>query len=314
MSLEQLWAIYTEKGYSAVEAVPLGDALDRFYRALLAFGEQAFEQAALYCRQAADLEPDNLVFAQAATFLGRVVCEGRQDVYLSAEGFAAFIRGGGNVALYRATSAALKNVYLRSATISLLDIGVGDGLALLPALTDNIRQLDLLEPSQAMLANVSSALNERRVKHRAIEATLQAFAREHGGRWDLVQATFSLQSIPTEERLPLLKWLRDHADRLLVAEFDVPSFAGMYAPERVRYIVERYQQGLAEYAEDQELVAQSFLMPVMLGYFDRTAQRTNYEQSLEEWVAQLREAGFKTVHATLLFPYWWAPVYLIDAR
>jgi len=66
-----------------------------------------------------------------------------------------------------------------------------------------------------------------------------------------------------------------------MVEFDVPDFADMYAPERVAYIVERYQQGLAEYPAD-EVVAQGFLMPVMFGYFDRTARGQTMSKPLHD--------------------------------
>jgi hypothetical protein len=88
----------------------------------------------------------------------------------------------------------------------------------------------------------------------------------------------------------------------------------MYAPERAEYVVAHYEQGLAEYAGDGGLVAQSFLMPVLFGYFDQTAARTNYEQPIAEWVSQLRTAGFANTTTEPIYDYWWAPAYLIDAR
>src|SRR5262245_34615049 len=55
-------------------------------------------------------------------------------VYDHPEAFQAFINGGGNVGLYEAVSAALARLYDRTRPRSLLDVGCGDGRALLPAL------------------------------------------------------------------------------------------------------------------------------------------------------------------------------------
>jgi hypothetical protein len=82
----------------------------------------------------------------------------------------------------------------------------------------------------------------------------------------------------------------------------------------VRYVVDRYETGLSEYAGDGGLVAQGFLMPVMFGYFDRTSARTTYEQPIEAWEKELRDAGFETVEKRLLDDYWWASACLLDAR
>ena len=73
-----------------------------------------------------------------------------------------------------------------------------------------------------------------------------------------------------------------------------------YTPERVRYIVDRYQQGLAEYDNGDSLVAQGFLMPVMFGYFDQSAARTNYEQPIQKWIDEMDVANIEVVVATRL--------------
>jgi hypothetical protein len=288
--------------------------LGRFYLALLAFAEQDLPAALGQAREAARSAPQDIVFAQSVTYLQRVASQGGQGVYVSGEGFAAFVRGGGNVPLYRATSGALRSVYEQYTALDLLDVGVGDGLALLPALTQHVRGLDILEPSGAMLIRASAALTERGVAHCAFRQTLQEFARQPLGHWDVIQATYSLQSIPPDERAAMLRWLREHGRRLLLAEFDPPAFSADLAPDRVRYVVNAYRQGLAEYVQDRDVVAQGFLMPVMFGYFDPTTARTNYEQPLQAWVADLRAAGFAQVEPRLLYRYWWAPAYLLDAH
>jgi hypothetical protein len=314
MTVSDRYRQYQDHGYAAVIAQPVEHADELFYLALLAFGENDAIRAAQFAGQAAAREPANLVYAAAATYLERVAQAGTQSVYLSPEAFSAFIRGGSNVPLYEATSTALRQAYTQDGATSLLDIGVGDGLALLPALTPAITKLDLVEPSAALLDATSARLSARGIAHRAFNQTLQDFVATARESWDIIQATFSLQSIAPTERTPLLAWMRDHGRRVLIAEFDEPHFAGMYAPDRLEYVVDHFQRGLAEYAGDGGLVAQGFLMPVLFGYFDKTAARTNYEQPVREWVDQLRTAGFVDITTTQLFPYWWAPAFLISAH
>ncbi len=289
-------------------------AMESFYLALLAFGGHELQLAAEYTRRAAEQEPENLVFKEALPFLQHVIASGKKSVYATGNGFLAFIRGGGNVPLYEKASAALQTIYQQYETLSVLDIGVGDGMALLPALTRNIRQLDLLEPSAVMLAKLKNILTRREIQHQAVCCTIQEFINTHTGSWDLIEATFSLQSIPPEERSEVFAWIRKFGKRLLLVEFDVPEFDSLYAPNRVKYILERYQDGLAEYEDERSLAAQEFLMPVMFGYFDKSAHRTNYEQTIRSWEHELQQAGFRQVQSQMLHPYWWAPAYLIDVQ
>ena len=315
MTLEKLWEVFRTQGYEAAQATPLTTPMAHFYRAVLAFNHDDFAQAAESARTAAELEPDSDLYRQAAAYLERVSKHGKARVYVDGEAFAAFIRGGGNVGLYEAISAALNRVYQEYETLSLLDIGVGDGLALLPALTKNIRRLSLIEPSEAMLAHTTAELNRWGVRYEAYSTTLQAFMETGGAAtWDVIQATWSLQSVPPDERPAAFAWLRDHGRRLLLAEFDAPQFGEPVHPDRVRHVTSRYERGLAEYADDGGLVAQGFLMPVMFGYFDRSADRTNWEGPIQEWIEGLRAAGFTAIQTRPLYPYWWADAILIDAR
>lgn len=312
MSLETLWNAYRTGGYAALRRAELAGALDHLYGALVAFAEDAFDTAAELAHTAARLDPASRAYAQAATYLDRVVAQGKAGVYVDGEAFAAFIRGGGNIGLYDAASAALHAVYQRYDTLTLLDVGVGDGLALLPALTSNITQLDVLEPSEAMLHRTAAELRRLHVPHRAHEATIQRFMTFDLGPWDVIQATWSLQSVPPDERPAVFAWMRAHGQRVLIAEFDVPAFEAVYSPDRVRYIVSHYEKGLAEYDGDGGLVAQGFLMPVMFGYFDRSAARTNWEGPIQEWADGLRAAGFADVTARPLYDYFWATAYLVE--
>jgi hypothetical protein len=315
MSMDDLWRLHAREGYAAVAAT-MGSvsATDHFFVALLAFGEQDLGGALSQSRVAAALEPTSILFAEATRYLERVVAGGKHKVYASGDAFGAFIRGGGNTRLYRALSAALRAAYRQHAAARLLDVGVGDGLALLPAIDDHIASVTLVEPSLPMLTTTADALARRGVAHQPHHRTLQAFARDWSGvGWDIAQATFSLQSIPPDERASLLAWMRGAARRVLIAEFDLPRFEAMGAPDQVRYVKSRYERGLAEYADDGGLVARGFLMPVMFGYFDRTSARTNYEQPIGAWAEDLRRAGFTHVEAWPLDDYWWAPAHLLDA-
>jgi hypothetical protein len=321
MPVADFFERYQNGGYAAViyvlathHALPLTMQADEwFYLALLAYGEQDLPRAASLAANAAKAAPNMLLYTEAATYLARATRDGPTSVYLSPEAFSAFIRGGGNRALYAATSNYLQAVYTQTSAARILDIGVGDGLALLPALTKTIAQIDLIEPSLALLEQTSARLREHNVLHTAFQGTLQDFIAQADTHWDIIQATFSLQSIMLTERVPLLAWMRAHGQRILIAEFDVPHFTAMYSPDRTAYVSTRFEQGLAEYHTDGGLVAQGFLMPILFGYFDRTAARTNYEHPISEWIDQLRMAGFTSVRATPLYPYWWATAYVIDA-
>jgi hypothetical protein len=284
-----------------------------FAAALDAFAADDFAAAAAAASRAAAADPGSLLAREAATYLGRVARDGKAGVYVTGEAFGAFIRGGGNVPLYKAVSAALREAYPHDEPFSLLDVGVGDGLALLPALPPNLARVDLVEPSAAMLVGVAEALEANNVVYHAFNGTIQAFAASRDGSWHVAQATFSLQSLPPDERRAALAWLGEHAGRLLIAEFDVPDLGEGLDPRRAAHFAARYEAGLAEYAGDGGLVAQGFLMPVFFGYFDPTAARTNYEQPIDAWAADLRAAGFARVDRRHLYDYWWAPCYLLDA-
>jgi len=314
MNFEAIGRAYAQGGYAAVRAAVGGDARAWLYLAVLAFGHDEFARAAECVRRAADAEPASLLYREAAAYLERVARAGKQSVYVTGEAFGAFIRGGGNLPLYRNTSAALRAVYDEYAGAAVLDVGVGDGLALLAALNDAVRGVTLVEPSAAMLESTVRALATRGVPTDAFRGTLQEFVCSERGRWDVVEATFSLQSISPEQRPELLRWLRAHCDRLLIAEFDPPAYTTMYSSEWVSHVMRRYEIGLAEYADDGGLVAQGFLMPVFFGYFDRSVARTNYENPIDDWVQALRDAGFVDVVKRPIYDYWWATAWLVDGR
>ncbi|RRO20527.1 hypothetical protein EIL87_01140 [Saccharopolyspora rhizosphaerae] len=105
--------------------------------------------------------------------------EDARDVYDSPAAFRAFIRGGGNVGLYEAVSQALREVYRRDRPASVLDLGVGDGLALVPALAEHRPRVGVVEPSAALLSEAEAGLAELGVDHRAWQVSAQEFVRTH---------------------------------------------------------------------------------------------------------------------------------------
>lgn len=294
--------------------IETGSGLAAFSAAMHAFAAQDLEGAAHHAGLAAERSPASRVFREAARYLDRVRRDGKRDVYIAPGAFAAFIRGGGNQRLYERTSAALRAVYDERAAATLLDLGTGDGLALLPALTAQVAAVTILEPSAALLATAAAAARARGVRCEALCASAQDLPRIAADRrWDLAQATFSLQCVPPADRPALWAALRRATDRLLIVEFDAPRFTAALSPGYIRHVVERYERGLAEYDGDGGLVAQGFLLPVLCGYFDPTAARSNYEQPIADWIAELTAAGY-TATARPLDDYWWATAQLIDAR
>jgi ubiquinone/menaquinone biosynthesis C-methylase UbiE len=279
-----------------------------------AFAAQDLEHAAQHAARATEQAPASRVFREAARHLDRVRRDGKRNVYVAPDAFSAFIRGGGNQRLYARTSAALRAAYDEHRAAALLDIGTGDGLALLPALTERIASVTIVEPSPALLAASAPAARARGVRCEALCATAQDLPRIAADRrWDLAQATFSLHCVPPADRPALWAALHRAAGRLLIVEFDVPRFDAALSPEYIRHVVERYERGLAEYDGDGGVVAQGFLLPVLCGYFDPTAAHSTYEQPIAGWIAELAAAGY-TALAHPLDDYWWATAQLIDAR
>mgnify|MGYP001573862046 CR=1 FL=1 len=314
MNLLKIWDRFKEVGFDQIQEIPTNDAIASFYLALLAFNTDHIEAALSFSQKALTQAPANPLYVQATTYLRNVLKHGKKSVYVSASGFSEFIRGGGNTLLYQAVTKALRNIYHQYSSLTVLDIGVGDGLAMLPALTTNICHVDVIEPSKTMLDHVRRELKRLNVSHQAFPSTLQDFVKSPPKKsWDVIQSTFCLQSIAPEERASLFKWMANTGSRLIIVEFDVPEFPDQCSPDRVKYITERYKNGLAEYSENQDLVAQEFLIPVLFGYFDRTSARTNFEHPIQEWIVQLRNAGYQTIECLDLYSYWWAPSMLIDA-
>jgi SAM-dependent methyltransferase len=241
-------------------------------------------------------------------------------VYDEPAAFAAFIRGGGNVPLYEAVAEALAGVYAAQQPARLLDVGCGDGTALIPALSRSSHvpaQVDLVEPSAALLEAAVTGLRAAGIPAavRAWPGTVQDFLAElpDEASWPVVQSTFALHALPPDERSAALAALCPHVGLLAVAEFSVPDVPPG-SPGHLRFLAETYERGLAEYGADRDLVAQGFLMPVLAGQLAPGAARATWEQPSWAWEQQLARAGYTGAAIQPLCDYWSAPAFLLTAR
>lgn len=235
--------------------------------------------------------------------------DGDGEVYDQPAAFTAFIRGGGNVGLYEAVSTALAARY--SGVKSLLDIGCGDGKALVPALRGHSPAVTLVEPSRALLDSAVAALDGVAVTPHNTDAA--TFVEGLTDRFDLAESTFALHTLPHEDRSAVLTRLCGHVSRLAIAEFDVPDHP-VGSADHLTFLADTYEQGLAEYPTDRELVAQGFLMPVLTGQLAPDARRSTWEQPATAWAAQLTKCGYSEVMIEPLFDYWSSPAFLLTAR
>lgn len=237
-------------------------------------------------------------------------------VYDRPAAFAAFIRGGGNVALYAAVASALGSLYDTVRPTALLDVGCGDGSALAAGLACSAyrpARVEVVEPSPALLATATSALEAAGFVAHPVTAQAFVSSLKPSARWDLVQSTFALHAMTPSSRSAVLSALRPHLGVLVLAEFDVPALAPG-SEEHLSFLATTYERGLAEYDADRDLVAQGFLMPVLTGQLAPGAVRSTYEQTASAWLAQLQDAGYTEVDVTPLYDYWSSPAVLLTAR
>ena len=234
-------------------------------------------------------------------------------VYVRPAAFSAFINGGGNVGLYKEVSAALVRVYDQVRPASVLDIGCGDGRALLPCLAAGHRpsRLTLVEPSAALLDLAVRGVADEfdGIELDAHNTGVELFAAD-AGMFEVAESTFALHALAHEVRDEVLTVLAPKVRVLAVVEFDVPDLS---EADRLRFLAETYERGLAEYDSDRELVAQGFLMPVLIGQLLPGAVRSTWEQPAVTWEEQVTRAGFTDVTVTPLYDYWWSPAFLLTA-
>jgi len=302
-------------------ALPDAPGAELVYRAVWAYSAGDVPAATELLDRATATSPESLLVAQLRRSLhAELESTGpASGVYDQAGGFARFIRGGGNVALYTALGAALRGVYDTHRPRRILDVGPGDGRAIVEAATPSPGVVDLVEPAAGLLADAAAALDATGIAHRDHPAGIEDFLTAHdpgNGRWSLVQATFSLQCLDRDERARVLSMLARRCDRLVLAEFDVPARSATFEPAWFLRCVQRMERGLAEYPDDdgdRDLVARGFLLPMMLGLFTAT-ERSNHEQPVCAWAEELRATGFTVDDPPrLLHDYWWAPAYLLEA-
>lgn len=260
-----------------------------------------------------------------------------REVYGSPDGFRAFIDNGSNPALYRAAIDELAAVHRRRRPRTVVDLGAGDGrvttevvgaapddaaaTAVVATAPDNAAtaiddravptEIHLVEPSAELLAQ-ALARPGWPVAPTGHETTAQHFveALDRDARFDLVQSTFALHTIPPVGRPDLLAGLRTHAATIAVVDFDVPDLDDR-GPRHARYAEERYRIALDEYRDVPDAV-EGFLMPVLVAQFDPAADRLTFEQPMERWSELFEGAGFD-VHTRRIADYWWAPAFLLEA-
>jgi hypothetical protein len=268
------------------------------------------------------------LYAQAARWLAKVAQGGETGAYLDADAFAAFIRGGGNIALYNAVESLVAAAWDDYRPASILDIGPGDGKVIAGALRRTRLQprvtFDLVEPAANLLPKAVDQISQHapQAKARGFNSSIQSFMAEAPttARWDLCQATWSMQNLSPTERTPLFRWLRERCATLLIAEFDVQTeMYPLLSPERIRLIHDKYIAGIAEYTGKmdpalEERVKQGFLMPILFGYFRSGAGRSTCEQTIGQWMDDIEAGGFRDVQRKLIYPYWWADAYLLIAQ
>jgi hypothetical protein len=296
-----------------------------FYDAICCYAEGDLE-AALAAAQSITSEGE--LYAQATRWLGKVVQGGEARAYLDADAFGAFIRGGGNVAMYAALEKMVAAAWEEHHPATILDIGPGDGQVIAGALRhvhlQPLPAFDLVEPAINLLPKALDRLSQHvpPLEAQGFNCTIQRFMDEAPTRtdWDLCQATWSLQNLSRAERAPLFRWLREHCTTFLVAEFDVGTEAyPLLSSERVRLIHDKYVAGVAEYTghvdpDLEERVKQGFLMPILFGYFRSDTSRSTCEQTIQQWSAEIEAGGFGAVRQELVYRYWWADAYLLTAQ
>lgn len=287
--------------------------IDLDVRSLTAAAAGDLEEAQEYADKAAD--SGSLLGIALSTYLRT---SHRHDVYDRPAAFEAFIAGGGNVDLYRRTSAVLASAYRGAA--ALLDVGCGNGHALVPALQmagdAAPSAVELVEPGADLLEHCVGAVQAAGLplKITGWQIGLTDFLKTAppAQRWHLAQSTFALQSIEPTERLVALRALAPRVDRLLVVDFDVAD-ERPGSKKHLRDLATRYERGLSEYDDTRDLVAQGFLMPVLLGQLSADEARTNWEQPAEKWREEFQAAGFQDVEVRPLADYWSAPAFVLTA-
>lgn len=281
--------------------------------ALRAVADSDRDRAVEQARAAAEADPGALLPRALVRYLG---ADRGGSVYEEPTAFAEFISGGGNIELYAATSRTLAAHHAAAGATRVVDLGCGDGRAVEPALTPDstVRAVTLVEASRALLSAAVARLGHSPVSVSAVHATAQEFAAglANGATWQVAEATFAMHALEPAARLDVFRALPRVTDGLVLVEFDAPDLPHG-SDEHLRHLAERYEVGLSEYRADEDhVVADGFLLPVLLGQLDRTRPRQTWEQPAADWCAQLREAGWGEPRVEPVASYWWAPAVAIS--
>ncbi len=295
------------------------NAYEHFVESIQHFAAQEFADALMSAWRAQKSAPDELLYADAARYLEKLQERKRsQSLYSEPDAFSAFVSSGSNLPLYDNARALLLERLRALHPQSLLDIGSGEGTTIVPVLSqlDEQPALTLCEPSVALLDRALDFAWDCGLRPEAYPYPIEDMLPHTTDQWEVAIATWSLHNLPRRVRGKVLSQLSERVTHLLLAEFDDLSAQGEgpLAPERIRYIHDRYQRGVQEYAgEEGRRVRHDFLMPVLYGYFARDGKRSTYEQPIAGWETDLHDAGFAIERRTLICPYWWADAYLLEA-
>jgi hypothetical protein len=240
-----------------------------------AFGESlAVLQEKLNAKEGIHDDTEARFLLSCERYLRKRVDAGTSDaanVYSSPQGFKAFIKGGGNVALYDSVENALSDEYISSASktdrrnIILCDIGCGDGKALLGALSlfrdmlgsraSPISQVLLIEPASMLsdcVANLRKMHLDASIEEVAstVEAALDANADLFVGA-KIVQSSFALHTLTREARAPVLSAIANSGATFLLVEFDCAGvdLAQRTSDNTLQYYFDKYVTGVAEYGD-----------------------------------------------------------------
>ncbi|MDQ4077258.1 MAG: class I SAM-dependent methyltransferase [Chloroflexota bacterium] len=295
------------------------EAFDHFAESVRHFAARELDAALESARRAHAAEPDELLYADAANWLERAREQEGAALYLDGEAFSAFIRGGSNLPLYDFARACLAEHLQRVQPASLLDIGTGKGTMIVPVTQPlkPIPRLTFCEPSIALLDQAIEFARDAGLQVESYPYPIEELLDRVDTDWDVAVATWSLQNLPPPTRADVFRSLARRVRCLFLAEFDDRSgcYPDLLDPARIRHVHDRYQLGLLEYpGQEGILVRHGFLIPIMYGYFARGEDHSTYEQPIKWWEDELMSAGFAIVDRTLLYPYWWADAYLLEAE
>ncbi|CAN5617284.1 class I SAM-dependent methyltransferase [soil metagenome] len=280
--------------------------------ALRALAEGDWTTAATTASLVAAEQPEGRLAVALAEYFEALPAPG---VYDEPSAFEAFIDNGNNPELYRRTIEQLRQIHAQRSPRSVMEVGCGDGRVTASVVSSSTRQLDLVEPSEQLLASAGAAVEavadgQLRIDPHATDIAAHLESLDDSIRWDIVQSTFAMHTTTPSDRPAILADLARRTPLLLIVEFDVPDFADGSAAH-VEYLADRYEQGVREYHDHPEVVS-GFLMPVLVGQLDPTRPRFTFEQPIAAWEASLRDAGFATT-TTPVVDYWWADATLIAA-